>query len=190
MEGRNCLRNGVERKLEPAGGSSGADTGVEFVHLHEGEGQIAEEIVVPTLTVRARPFKPTSESGIGVTGETHEDRNIDAFCQKPEDKLDLLRVGFEIVQRGIDTTRKDFGAGLAFKTLNAMMRTVPNAGMKWVVGDPTIQTVKIGASKSAGSERFLASTATFVLSVRANLGFRTKDVALQSRLAVGTVMGD
>ncbi len=59
--------------------------------------------------------------------------------------------------------------------------------METVIRDPSIRAVKIGAGKSAGIDRFLSPTATFTLGIRANLGFGTKDVELQSRLAVGTV---
>lgn len=64
--------DGVESEPEPSSGSRGADAGVEFVHLHEREHEVAKEEVVPRLTVAAHPFEAAGEGCIRVTGETNQ----------------------------------------------------------------------------------------------------------------------
>ncbi len=136
MEGRNHFTDGVESQPEPGSGRRRADAGVEFVHLHERKHEVAKEEVVPILTMMTHPLKPTSDGCIRVTRKANEHGHVHAFRQKPEHEFDLLGVSFQVVERGVDATGEDFGAGLALEALNLVVRTIPDEGMKVSSGTP------------------------------------------------------
>ncbi len=113
---------------------------------------------------------------IRTTGKANEHGHVHAFGQKPEHEFDLFGVAFQVVERGIDATGEDFGAGLALEALNLVMRPIPDEGMKVVVGHATIFARQIGTSKSARIDTFLASAAAFAFGVGTNVGFGTQPV--------------
>lgn len=87
----------------------------------------------------AHSLKPTRKGRIRMTGEADKDGDVNAFRQKPEHKFHLFRVGFQIIEQGIDAAHEDLGTGLAFEALDPIMRTIINEGMQVVVGDTTIR---------------------------------------------------
>ena len=149
--------------------SQAADAGIEFVHLHECEHEVAKEEVVPASAVCAHLFQPTGECGIGTTGKPNEHRHVHAFRQKPKHKLDLFGGAFQVIEGGIDATGEDFGTRLTFEALNTVVRTIPDEGMKGVVGYATIVARQIGACISPRINQLLASAPAFALAVRANV---------------------
>jgi hypothetical protein len=134
---------------------------------------VAKEEVVPILIVTAHLFQPTGERGVRTTNKANEHGYIHAFRQKPAHEFDLLGVAFQVVQRGIDATGEDFGAGLALEALNAVVRTIADEVVEVVVGHATVVALKIGASKSARTDTFLVSTAAFALGIRTKVSFGT-----------------
>jgi len=90
MKRRNGFADGVEGETELGSVSSHPNASIKLIHLHEGENEVTKEIVVPALTVTAHAFESTGEGRIRVTGEAHENGNIDPFRQKPEEEFDLV----------------------------------------------------------------------------------------------------
>jgi hypothetical protein len=92
-----------------------------------------------------------------MNGEAHRHRNINPFDQKQEHKLDVFRIGLEVIEWGIDPTGKDFGICLTFEMLDTIISTIAHQRMDGLVGDSTIDTPPIGASEPAGRNVFLAA---------------------------------
>jgi hypothetical protein len=86
----------------------------------------------------------------------------------------LPGVTFQVVQRGVDATGEDFGAGLALEALNPIVQTIADEGMEAIVGHATIVARQIGASIPARTDSFLASTVTFPLGIWTKVGFGTQ----------------
>jgi hypothetical protein len=101
-----------------------------------------------------------------VTGKADHHGPIQAFGQKPEHHLDLIGLGFEIVQGRAFPDREGFAAGLTTEFANGLGLINPaiaDQGVNGRVGDAEIITPGMRTSMSGGVNAFLSSSLAFTL---------------------------
>lgn len=114
----------VEGKPKPGGECRRTNLRIQLVQLKQGDDEVAEQVIVPALTVVAHAIEPVGKRGICVTRETDEYGDVDPLSEKPEDEFDLFGTGYQIVRWRVDAAGEDFGASLALIALDAVVRAV------------------------------------------------------------------
>jgi hypothetical protein len=188
MQGGDGFADRVEGEPKPRGTGSLTNTCIKFIHLDEGQDEVAEQQIVPALAVTAHALEPAGEGSIGMTGEADKDGDIDPLSKKPEDKLNLFGIGLEVIKWGVDPTGEDFVTGLALEALNAVVHTVADQRMDRGVCNAIIVAVGMRTREPMSGHRFLATTTALALPVGTNVGVGAQQVEAQTGLAVKAVM--
>lgn len=140
--------------------------------------------MVPTLAMLVHPFEPEGEGSIGVTHEADQHGDIHPLSEKPEDEFELFGIGFEIVQRRVDATGKDFGAGLTLETLNVVVPAAADQRVNGGVCDAVIVTAGVGTREPTRVPTvFLRPRRLLGLPIGTNVGLGMNRLKAQTRLS-------
>ena len=92
----------------------------QFIQLKVREVQMAEEALVQGVRVLANTGQPASNSGLTVGEDTFGRRRIHPFGECREHHGDMVRGGFQTVQRRVASGNERGVTGLAAKRLDAL----------------------------------------------------------------------
>jgi hypothetical protein len=112
--------------------------------------EMEEEALVRGVGVPACTSEPPPNSSLSKAEDSLGGRSVEPFGQSREHQGDLVRGGFQAIQRGVVSGTEGAVAGLTAKSLDRLstpMLAVPDKCMDMSVCDPTVQTLLIGASE-------------------------------------------
>jgi hypothetical protein len=124
MEHRKNLGAGVDGQPEPEHVCGAAQPGVEFIQLQMREVQVAEIVLVQRLSMLPSPREPGRDGRFSKAEDPLGSRRVEPFGQRREHHGDVMRGGFQTIQRSIASSTKRGVAGRASKGLDLLGTTV------------------------------------------------------------------
>jgi len=166
MEHRKNLGARVDGQPEPEHLFGAAQPRAQFVLLKVREPDMAEAVLVQNLRVLASPSQPGGDSRLPVAEDPLRGGWVQPFCQRRGYPCDLLRRGFQQVQRGVAPSCEGGVAGLTTKRLdplNMTMLPIPDESMDGSICDPEVRALLIGTGKAFGGYPLGCSSSAFHL---------------------------
>jgi hypothetical protein len=151
-DGKN-LGAGIDGQPEPEHLFGAAEPGAQFVQLQVREVQIAEEALVQGVRVLASTGQPGGNGGLSKAEDPFGCGRVQAFGQRREHHGDLVRGGFQTVQRRVASSTERGAAGLATKgldPLNTAMLAIPDQRMNVCVCQAEVGALRVGAGEALG----------------------------------------
>jgi hypothetical protein len=109
--------------------------------------------LVQGLRVLASTSQPGGDGDMTVAEDTFSGGSILPFGERGQHHGDLLRGGFQTVQRSVASSSEGGAAGLTAQGLDALgmaMLAIPNQGMDVSVCDPRGGALVVGAGEALG----------------------------------------
>ena len=166
VEDGNDLREGVDSQPQPQYVCGAAQPGAQLIQLDVGDLEVAEAALVQRLRVLTSARQPESDGGLTVAEDAFGGGSIQPFSECGQDHCDLVRGGFQAVQRGVAPSSERRAAGLTAKGLDALgmaMPAIPDQGVNVSVCDPGVRALLVGTGEALGVHPFRGSPAAFHL---------------------------
>jgi hypothetical protein len=123
-------------------------------------------VLVQRLSVLASARQPGHDGRLSVACDPFGRGSIQSFGQRRQDHCDLLRRGFQTVERGMAPGREGGAAGLTAKGLDPFglaMLAVPDQRVDMSIGDPEVWTLLVGTGEAFGGYPLRCSPTAFHL---------------------------
>lgn len=104
--------------------SGAAEPGAQFVQLEVRDMQVAEGMLMEELSVLACASEPLDDGHLPIAEDAFSRGRIQPFSQGGEHHGDLVRGGFQTVQRGVASSTERGAALLAAKGLDLLSLTM------------------------------------------------------------------
>jgi hypothetical protein len=114
---------------------------------------MAEGPLVQDLCMFPSASQPGSDRGLSVAEDTSSIGRVQPFGQRRQYHRDLVRGGFQTVQRSVASSTEGGVTGLTTKALDLLSMTVlpiPDESMDVSICDPKVQTLLIGTGEAFG----------------------------------------
>ncbi len=132
--------------------------------------QVAEAVLMEELCVPACASEPRSDGRLMIPEDPFGCGSVQSFGECRQHNCNLMRGGFQSVQRGVASGSEGGAAGLAAKGLDLLgtaVLAIPNQSVALGIGDPAIRALLVGTGKALGVHPLGCSLAAFELAPRA-----------------------
>jgi hypothetical protein len=163
LEGGDELGLGIEGDPDPEIVGLIAESGVEFIELEMANVQVAEEVRMNLVGVRAGAGEPEAQGGVGMAKETLDIGYGEAQIDGQEDAPDVPGGSVEAVESGAPAAGEAGPASLAFEVLDTISNTIPDEGMESGVGVAPIVAEEVGAGTASGADAHVFASSAFAL---------------------------
>jgi hypothetical protein len=163
---RKKLRARIDGQPEPQHLCGAAQPGAQFVQLQVREVQMAEEALVQGVRVLASTGQPGGNGGLSKAEDPFGCGRVQSFGQRREHHGDLVRGGFQTIQRRVVSSTERGAAGLATKgldPLNTAMLAIPDQRMNVCVCQAEVGALRVGAGETLGVYPLGCSSTAFHL---------------------------
>jgi hypothetical protein len=140
--------------------------GAEFVQLEMRDGEAVEAALMEELSVPACTSEPGGDGRLPVAEDAFGGGRVEPFGQRRQHPCDLLRRGFQPVQRGVASRTERGATGLTTERLDALgtaLLAIANQRVDVSIGDPEVRTLLVGTSEARGGYALGGSSAAFHL---------------------------
>jgi hypothetical protein len=120
LKHRKNLGEGIDREREPENLVGTAEPGAQFIQLQMREPEGAERALVQHLSVLACTRQPGGDGGLSVAKDPFSGGSIHPFGQRREHHGDLVRGGFQTIQRSVTSGSERGVTGLTTKGLDPL----------------------------------------------------------------------
>ena len=166
LKHRKNLRQGINGQPEPQHLFATAQPGAQFVQLEVGDLQGVESALVQGLSVLASAGQPGEDGGLSIAEDPLGSGSVQPFGEARQHHCDLVRGGFQTIQRSVASSAERGAAGLAAKRLDplsATMCAIPNQRVNVGICDPEVRALLIGTGEALGVYAFGSSSPAFDL---------------------------
>jgi len=128
--------------------------------------QVAEGVLMEELSVLACPSEPPRDGGLTGAEDSFGGGSVQPFGQRGEHHGDLVRGGFQPIQRSVASSTERGTAGLAAVRLDALglaMLAIPDQGVDLSIGIPEVQALLVGTGVPLGVDSLGCSPPAFDL---------------------------
>jgi hypothetical protein len=153
LKHRQDLGERIDGEPEPQHLLGAAEPGAQLVPLEIGEMEMAEELLVQGLSVLARTTQPGGNGGVSKAEDALGGGRVEPFGQRREHHGDLVRRGFQTVQRRVASGCKGGTAGLTPERLDALnpaVLAIADEGVEGSVGVAIVPALLVGTSEARG----------------------------------------
>ncbi len=167
MEDGKQLCRGVDDQPQPQDAGMAAEPCSQFIQLQVWEPEMAEAAFVQELRVLTCTSQPGGNGRLPGAEDPCGGGRVQTFGQRREHHGDLLRGGFQAVQRRVAPGGERGAASLATKRLDwftAAMFAIPNERMEGSVGVAEVGALTVGTGEAFGVNAFGCTSAAFHLS--------------------------
>ena len=137
-----------------------------MVQLDVRKLEVAERVLVQPLSVRARTREPPRDGGLAVAKDSFGGGRVQPFGQRGEHQGDLVRGGFQPIQRSVASRAERGTAGLAAERLDAFsvpMLAIADEGVDLSIGIPEVLALLVGTGVPLGVDSLGCSPPAFDL---------------------------
>jgi hypothetical protein len=169
LKHRQNLGTGIEGQPEPQHLGGAAQSGANFVQLQVRKMQVAEGVLMQELSVPACTSEPPGNRGVSKAENPLGRGRVEPFGQRREHDGDLLRGGFQPVQRRVASRTEGGVALLAAKRLDALsaaMLAIPNQSMPSSISVAKVRALPVRTGEPFGVDPLGGSPSAFYLRPR------------------------
>ena len=163
---RKNLRQRINGQPEPQHVLATPQPGSQFVQLEMWDLQGVEAALVQGLSVLACACELRGDGGLLVAEDPFGGGSVQPFGQRREHHCNLLRGGFQTIQRRVASSTERSAASLAPKRLDPLSMTmlaIANQGMHVSIGDAEVGALVIGTGVALGGHALGGSPPAFHL---------------------------
>ncbi len=138
----------------------------QLIQLQVWEMEVAEEVYVQGLCMRASASEPGGDSGLTIAEDPFGSGRVEPFGQCRQHHGDLVRWSFQPVQRGVTPSIEGGAASLTAKGLDALgmtMLAIADQRVDLRIGVAEVPALRVGTSEPFGLYAFGGSSPAFPL---------------------------
>src|SRR5215472_13102548 len=146
LKHRKNLRQRINGQPEPLHLRMAAQPGAEFVQLEVRDPKMAEGTLVQGLCMFPSASEPGRNGGLTKAEDPLGSRRVEPFSQRREHHCNVMRGGFQTIQRRIASSTERGTASLAAEGLDLLsltMLAIPNEGMDVSISHAEVLTLLI-----------------------------------------------
>src|SRR5947209_7308970 len=159
-------REGIDGQPHPEHLLRTPKPGAQFVQLKVREPEMAEGALVQDLSMRALARQPRGDRGLTGAEDPRGLGRVQPFCQRREHPCDLMRRGFQTVERSVMSSAERGVASLTTERLDVLglaMLAIANQRVDVSIGDAAVEAPSVGTSEALGVHALGSSPTAFHL---------------------------
>ena len=166
LKHRKNLGARIDGQPEPEHLLGVAQPGAQFVQLKVRKVEVFEVASVQRLRVLPSASQPGGDGRLPVAEDPFGGGSIQTFGEGRQDHSDLMRGGFQMIQRSLASSSKGSATGLTAKGLDPLglpMLAIAHQRVDLSIGNPEVGAEGVGTSEPIGVYAFGCSPAAFHL---------------------------
>ncbi len=166
LKHRQNLGEGIDGQPEPEHLRGAAQPGAQLVQLQVRKMEMAEEALVQGVRVPACTGEPPRNRGLSKAEDPLGRGRVQPFGQRREHHSDLVRGGFQAIQRGVASGTEGAVASLTTERLDLLstaMLAVPDKRMDVSVCDAKVRALRVRTGEALGVDPLGCSPSAFHL---------------------------
>ncbi len=166
MQHRHNLGTGVDDQPQPQDVTVATQPRPQLVQLEIGKLEVTEHVLVQAFSVPACTSEPGGDRRLTIAEDAFGRGSVQPFGQGRQHHGNLMRRGFQMVQRRITSRAERDVAGLAAEGLDPLslpMLAIPDEGVDVSLGIPEVLALLVGTGVPFGVDSLGGSSPAFDL---------------------------